>query len=74
MSDKLLPVSSLVNKQAIRRLIFDRLVLRRPALINKKTQVDKATFNLLEAEIRIMIDTELDRMSTVGKTIRLFQR
>lgn len=59
----------LISRTAARRLVLTRLEAVRPALVEKMSRVSEQTFLYLEQEIRRIVDRELARIPSTGKTI-----
>ena len=59
----------LINKAALKEHIVERIKSRRPAL--QITQISNETYLAIEAQIRLFIDKEIDKHTTVGKTFKI---
>ena len=59
----------LLNRSATKQAILDRLQKLRPELAKRMTRVSSKALNQLEARFLNLIDEELRRLPSVGKTV-----
>jgi len=62
--------NGLINRTELKRYILRRIEARRPHLAERFTRVSGAATGYYEAQLKIMIDRDIDAHPTVGKTFR----